>query len=266
MKGKIKEKIFLIFCMAVTIVLIKQAYDLNNRILETSSQSKAYVAIIIDDFGYNGNGTKEMLELDVPFTAAVMPFLESSKKDAEAAVEAGKEVIVHMPMESHTGKKSWLGPRSLSCSFTDEEVQSIVNDAIEEIGVAVGMNNHMGSKITEDSRVMKEVLSILKENNMVFVDSMTTASSVTKDVSKEVEATAFYRDVFLDSTTEQEKVEQNLIELADKALQKGYAVGIGHVGPEGGKITAAAIKKLAPELQKRGIEFVTITELKNVLE
>ena len=266
MKSRIKSKLFLLFCLAVTMILMKQAYDLNNRILETSSQSKAYVAIIIDDFGYGGAGTKEMLSLDIPFTAAVMPFLESSKQDSKAAVEAGKEVIIHMPMESYTGKKAWLGPRSINAELTDDEVKKLVNDAMEEIEGAVGINNHMGSKVTEDNRLMKDILEIVKENNMVFIDSMTTANSVTKSVSEEIGTISLYRDVFLDSTTEQEKVEQNLIELADKALQKGYAVGIGHVGPEGGKITAAAIKKLAPELKERGIEFVTITELRDIMK
>ena len=266
MLHKIKKKLFLLFCLAVTVVLMKQAYDLNNRILETSSQSKAYVAIIIDDFGYNGAGTKEMLSLSVPFTAAVMPFLESSSQDAKAALEAGKEIIIHMPMESYTGKKSWLGPVSISSGLTDEQVKEIFNSAMSEIEGAVGINNHMGSKITEDTRIMNDILTEVKKNDMVFIDSMTTANSVTKKVSQDIGAVAFYRDVFLDSTTEQSKVEQNLIQLADTALQKGYAVGIGHVGPEGGKITAAAIEKLAPELQKKGIEFVTITQLKEITQ
>lgn len=69
------------------------------------------LAVIIDDFGYNGAGTAEMLALDIPFTAAVLPFSSHTAENAAQAAEAGKEVIIHMPMESLTGKPEWVGGR-----------------------------------------------------------------------------------------------------------------------------------------------------------
>jgi len=243
---------------------MKQAYKLNNSIVSTSSQTKAYVAIIIDDFGYDGDGTDEMLALDIPFTAAVMPFLEASVVDAEKAHNANKDVIIHMSMDSYTGKKAWLGPRAITTDLSDETILQMFDEALGELKWAVGMNNHMGSKITEDNRIMKDLLTVLSQKDLVFVDSMTTSNSVSNKIAQEVGATVFQRDVFLDSTQDQSKIEQNLLELGDKAIKKGYAVGIGHVGPEGGKVTAAAIKKIAPELEKKGIEFVRISQLKEI--
>lgn len=261
-RGKL---ILLLAVLFITGLLIKRGYDLNNKIISTTSQAKAYIAIIIDDFGYNGEGTSEMLSLDVPFTAAVMPFLETSAQEAQKVHDANKDVIVHMAMDSHTGKKSWLGDRYITTDLTDEEVSEIINDALNELKWAVGINNHMGSKITEDSRIMKDILTLTNQKDLVFIDSMTTPDSVTSKISKEVGAKAFFRDVFLDSTDDQSKVEKNLIELGNIALKKGYAVGIGHVGPEGGKITAAAIKKIAPQLQSQNISFVTISDLNKLI-
>ncbi len=261
---KKRKILFILLCVFITGVLMKQAYKLNNSIVSTSSQTKAYVAIIIDDFGYDGDGTDEMLALDTPFTAAVMPFLEASAADAEKAHNANKDVIIHMSMDSYTGKKAWLGPRAITTDLSDETILQMFDEALGELKWAVGMNNHMGSKITEDNRIMKDLLTVLSQRDLVFVDSMTTSNSVSNKIAQEVGATVFQRDVFLDSTQDQNKIEQNLLELGDKAIKKGYAVGIGHVGPEGGKVTAAAIKKIAPELEKKGIEFVRISQLKEI--
>lgn len=262
---KKKKIIFVLLCVFITGILMKQAYELNNSIITTSSQKKSYVAIIIDDLGYNGSGTDELLALDTPLTVAVMPFLESSSMDAQKFHEAGKDVIVHMSMDSHTGKKSWLGPKTITTDLTDEAVVSILIEALDEIKWAVGINNHMGSKITEDSRIMKSILTTTNQRGLVFIDSMTTANSVTEELAKQTGSQVFFRDVFLDSTQDQSIVEENLLLLGDKALKKGYAVGIGHVGPEGGKITVAAIKKIAPQLEKKGISFVTISQLKDLI-
>lgn len=262
---KKKKIIFVLLCVLITGMLMKQAYELNNSIITTSSQKKAYVAIIIDDLGYNGSGTDELLALDTPLTVAVMPFLESSIIDAQKSHEAGKDVIVHMSMDSHTGKKSWLGPKTITTDLTDEAVVSILTEALDEIKWAVGINNHMGSKITEDSRIMKDILTATSQRGLVFIDSMTTANSVTSEIAKQTGSQVFFRDVFLDSTQDQSTVEKNILLLGDKALKKGYAIGIGHVGPEGGKITVAAIKKIAPQLEKKGICFVTISQLKDLI-
>lgn len=262
---KKKRILLLIAIILITGILIKQAYELNNDIVSTSSKTNAYIAIIIDDFGYNGDGTEEMLALDIPFTAAVMPFLETSAEEAEKVHNAGKDIIVHMAMDSHTGKKSWLGQKYLTTSLSDQEVTNMITEALNQLKWAVGINNHMGSAITEDSRIMKDILTFTLQKDLIFIDSMTTADSVTKKIAQEVGATAFYRDVFLDSTDDQSKVENNLIQLGEKALKNGYSIGIGHVGPEGGKITAAAIKKISPQLQQKGIEFVTISQLKQIV-
>lgn len=261
---KKRKILFLLICVIITGILMKQAYKLNNSIVSTSSQTKAYVAIIIDDFGYDGNGTEEMLALDIPFTAAVMPFLEQSSSDSQRAHDAGKDVIVHMSMDSHTGKKSWLGDRYMTTDLTDEAVNKMIEEAFNDVKWAVGMNNHMGSKITEDSRIMKNILTFTGQKGFIFVDSMTTPDSVSGKIAEEIGAKVFKRDVFLDSTQDQSKIEKNLIQLGDIALKKGFAVGIGHVGPEGGKVTAAAIKKISSELQQKGIEFVTVSQLKEI--
>lgn len=226
-----------------------------------SGERRGEIAILIDDFGYCGEGTEEMLALPIPFTAAVMPFSSCTAADAELVRQAGKEIFIHLPMESLTGKREWVGEKGIFRDMTDEEIHERTREAFAILPDAVGVNNHMGSAIMEDERSLSAVMDIVKEENALFVDSLTTAKSVGRSVAAQKGVTFLGRDVFLDSTDDVEVVKANLRKAAEVALEKGYALAIGHVGPEGGKITAQAIKELIPELEQAGITFVTVSEL-----
>lgn len=227
----------------------------------TSGERQGELAILIDDFGYCGEGTEEMLALPIPYTAAVMPFSKCTEVDAEAVRQAGKEIFIHMPMESLTGKKEWVGEKGIFRDMTDEEIRERTKEAFAILPDAAGLNNHMGSAIMEDERSLSAVMDIIKEENAMFVDSMTTPNSVGRTVAAKKGVTFLGRDVFLDSTDDVEVVKANLRKAAEVALEKGYALAIGHVGPEGGLVTAQAIRELIPELEQAGITFVTVSEL-----
>lgn len=265
-KKQILKGIFLIFALVISFKFF--SFIGNRAAIMTSSNNmqKCYVAIVIDDFGYNGEGTEEMLKLDIPFTAAIMPFSEYSEENVKAIENAQKESIIHIPMESLTGKKSWVGDKGIFKSMSDDEIKARIKEAFEIVPNAVGINNHMGSAIMEDERCFSAVMDCIKEKEMFFVDSVTTAKSVAPEICKSKGVTILKRDVFLDSTKDINVVKNNLKKTADIALEKGYALAIGHVGPEGGNITVEAIKELAPQLESQGIEFVTASELKTILD
>lgn len=87
------------------------------------------LAILIDDFGYCGAGTEEMLALSIPFTAAVMPFSSCTAEDAERVRQAGKEIFIHMPMESLTGKREWVGEKGVFRDMDDAAIRERVEEA-----------------------------------------------------------------------------------------------------------------------------------------
>ncbi|MBQ2752705.1 MAG: divergent polysaccharide deacetylase family protein, partial [Firmicutes bacterium] len=80
----------------------------------------------------------------------------------------------------------------------------------------------------------------------------------------EIGVTVLKRDVFLDSTDDIEKIKNNILKAGEVALNNKTAIAIGHVGPEGGEVTAKALKQTAPELEKMGVRLVTVTELKKI--
>lgn len=229
----------------------------------TNMSPSGKLAIVIDDFGYNGEGTDAMLALPIPLTVAVMPFSEFSQENAEQAETVGKEVIIHMPMESLEGKPEWVGEKGIFHTMSDEQIKASLDEAFSVLPNAVGMNNHMGSAIMEDKRCLGIVLDAVKESDGFFVDSVTTAKSQGKALAQEKGVPYLARRVFLDSTDDIGVVKKNLRKAAEVALKDGEAVAIGHVGPEGGNITVKAIESLIPELEKAGITFVTAGELAN---
>ena len=151
--------------------------------------SRACLAVIIDDFGYNGEGTEEMLKLDIPLTAAIMPFSDKTEENCRKVMEADKEAIIHLPMESSTGKKSWVGSKGIFMDMTDSEINQTVNDAFDAVYTAVGVNNHMGSAIMEDEKKLDVIMRAMSEKDMIFVDSLTTFKG--KNLSRKIRGGLF---------------------------------------------------------------------------
>ncbi|MFC6458069.1 MULTISPECIES: divergent polysaccharide deacetylase family protein [Paenibacillus] len=217
------------------------------------------IAIVIDDLGNDMQGTKEIMELPVPFTVAVMPFLPTTKRDAEWAHSLGHDVLVHMPMEPVKGKKSWLGPGALTTDLSDEEIRRRVIAAIEEVPYAIGINNHMGSKVTADKRMMRIVLEVCKEKHMIYLDSKTTPKSVVPMVAQDLNFRTLENNIFMDDIYTREHIVKQALKVLKHVDDHDTTVVIGHVGPPG-KHTAAVLKQTIPSIQKKA-QFVTISKL-----
>ncbi|MGR7944595.1 MULTISPECIES: divergent polysaccharide deacetylase family protein [unclassified Paenibacillus] len=249
-KMRLKPAIFVLFAIALWLA---------GSIAAHAEGSGRTLAIVIDDFGNGMTGTEEMLKLPVPFTVAVMPFMPTTKEDAEAAYRLGHDVIVHMPMEPNKGLKKWLGPGALTADLSDEEIRKRVEAAIDNVPHAIGMNNHMGSKITADSRIMRIVLTVCKERGLFYLDSRTTPHSVVAEVSAEVGVPALYNNVFLDDVYTEQHISKQ-VGLLRKHLEKHEScITIGHVGPPGLK-TSSVLKQSIPGMQSVA-SFVKLSDM-----
>ncbi|MFV2045963.1 divergent polysaccharide deacetylase family protein [Metabacillus litoralis] len=224
-----------------------------------TSTIERQVAIVIDDLGNGMRGTEQILSLPIQLTVAVMPFLPTTKKDANLANEKGHEVIVHLPMEPLHGKKSWLGPGAITTDLSNKEIRKRVNDAIDDVPHAVGMNNHMGSKVTADARVMKIILEVCKERGLYYLDSKTTGKSVVESIAKQLKVPYLENELFFDEqyTTSHITKQANL--LMNRLEKDHEIIAIGHVGIAGEK-TASVLKQYVP-LVKEKAETVTLSKL-----
>ncbi|RCX21547.1 divergent polysaccharide deacetylase [Fontibacillus phaseoli] len=169
-------------------------------------------------------------------------------------------MLLHLPMEPKQGKPEWLGPGAILSRMSDEEVRTAVEKAIDNVPYAKGINNHMGSKITGDERIMAVILDVCRERGLLFVDSKTNYRSVTAQISEKKGMPNLYNDIFLDDVHSSRHIAGQLRKVQEFLDKKGQCVAIGHVGING-KLTAATLKQSLPEFQAKGVKFIGISEL-----
>lgn len=226
---------------------------------EAPSTPKKSLAIVIDDFGNNMQGTEEMLNLPINLTVAVMPFMPTTKKDAELAHKNGHEVIVHLPMEPKHGKKSWLGPGAITTNLSNAEIRKRTKAAIKNVPYAIGMNNHMGSKVTEDERIMKVILEVCKEQGIFYLDSQTTNKSVVSKLATELNVPFLVNNFFFDDVYTTKHVTKQADTLAKGLIDIDQIIAIGHVGVFGPEMVNV-LKEYIPVYENTA-NIVSLSEL-----
>ena len=214
------------------------------------------IAIIIDDMGVSYGNSVKTIELDAPLTLAFLPYADGLPKMTADADTAGHELMIHMPMQAMTNPVS-LGPIAIKAGMSADEVHENMEAAFETFEGYEGLNNHMGSKATQDPALMSAVMESLKERGLFFVDSRTISSSVAAETAREYGLPVAVRDVFLDHEDTPEFVSGALRKLERIAAKKGHAIAIGH--PK--NATIQALQKWLPDAQKRGFEIVHVSEL-----
>lgn len=221
-----------------------------------TSRKRPKVAIVIDDFGYNMNNVDAFFDIKMPITLAVLPHQRYSREIAQKAHSHGYEVILHLPMES-LRPEAKEETDTIRTGMSDSEIVAMLKKEIADVPGLNGVSNHQGSKATEDRQVMTDVLQYLKKNELYFFDSFTTAKSVGREVASETGVKFARRNKFLDNDNDTVSIEKQLAELETMAFARGRAIAIGHDR----KTTIAVLAKVMPEMAKKGIEFVYLSDM-----
>jgi polysaccharide deacetylase 2 family uncharacterized protein YibQ len=209
------------------------------------------LALIVDDCGQWVDIERGFIALPVPLTLSVLPHVHAGTQIAQEAHDAGKGVMLHLPMEPLSG--IYPGPGEVKTSMTDAEVAAQVQDDLAQVPLAQGVNNHEGSKASADPRIMRDVMAVLAQHgDLFFIDSRTNAASVGAQAANAAGIPAASRDVFLDNREDVAYTEGQLREAAAIAQRTGSAIAIGHPRAT----TLAAVRAMLPQLQAQGITFV----------
>lgn len=215
------------------------------------------VAVIVDDMGSSLNEAKELLAINLPLTFAIIPGLPKAKSVAAAVQSAGRDVMVHIPMEPQGYPGQRLESNGLLVSQSEEEITSRTVALLNALPEAVGANNHMGSRFTEQEEKMLPVLKILKDRGLFFIDSRTTPRSIGYEAAERLGLKAATRNVFLDNQQNVAAIKKQLYAAAKMSRNNGGVIAICH--PH--KATIAALKEAMPELSAAGIKFVSARNL-----
>ncbi len=231
-----------------------------NGIPAPLGSARPKVAIIVDDMGRDKESVERLLAIEAPLAFAVLPHLPYSSYTARRAHAHGRDVLLHLPMEPDPSSgydASDAGDGVLLTTFSEEEIVRIVDEDLASVPYVVGVNNHMGSKFTEDARLMEVVLRRIRDRGLFFVDSRTTAATKGYETARRLGVKAIERKVFLDEGGGGTGyVKAQLRRLVEESRRHGRAVAICHPYPE----TVEALREEIPRLKKE-VDIVPVSSL-----
>lgn len=214
------------------------------------------ISIIIDDMGNHGGWGDAALAIPGAVTYAFLPHTPHADRLARQAHASGKEVMLHLPMQSHVGYP--LGPGALTLHMTEAAFRRTLDDDLDAIPHARGINNHMGSLLTRHPGAMAWLMQGMRaRGNLFFIDSRTTLATVAQQLALEYQVPNARRDVFLDNDRHPEAIGRQFTRLLKRARRQGYAIGIGHPYPE----TSQVLAQRLGELQASGIRLIPVSEM-----
>lgn len=215
------------------------------------------IAIVIDDFGYQDqNLVLSFCELPQPITFSIFPGEKHTAWIAQQAIEKNHSVMVYLSMEPIDYPARDPGPDAIFSDYAPDKIAELTQNALAAVPYAKGMNNHMGSRVTQNFEAMKTVLQVVKQRGFFFLDSITSPQSVAYAIARDMGIPCGRNALFLDVVEDEDAVVKRLYRLAARARHEGTAIGIGHAKPN----VLQALQRMLPELAEQGFVFVLAEE------
>jgi polysaccharide deacetylase 2 family uncharacterized protein YibQ len=254
-KDNTRTHILLLTSMKHTIT--PQETSLQNSPENRVKKAEKRVAIIIDDIGSKKNVVNAFKHLSIPLTLSVLTDEPYAAHEILLAKEIPFfEIMIHIPMQPYTENFRFTD-RTITPNSSQKTIVDIIKKARQVIPFAKGVNNHQGSLTTADEATMKLFLTALKAENLYFIDSRTTSTSVAYKIAQDLKIRSSYKDLFLDHIPNLEHSREQFSLLIRLLQTKDTVIAIGHPHDS----TLQAIKEAIPLLQKLSIQFVHASAL-----
>lgn len=226
--------------------------------MQSAAPVAARIGLILDDFGINRINVDRCLALPNEIAIAVIPRLPQSEWVAREAHARGFDVFLHQPMEPHTYPKDNPGKYGIYRWQSPEEVEAILTGNISSLRVPIsGVNNHMGSRATEEVPLMDAFFRAFPRN-LIFLDSRTSSHSVAYEAARTHGVPALRNGVFLDAVMDRDQIERSFDQLVRQARSRGSAIGLGHVQS---RLTLDVLEERLPRLAEWGVRLVRLGDL-----
>ena len=214
------------------------------------------IAIIIDDLGNGYQRDKHAVLIEGALSYAFLPHTPHAVALANLAYQLHKDVLLHLPMQSTEPEE--LGPGGLTLEMDKQQVSQTFRDSLASVPHVIGINNHMGSLLTQHPGHMQWLMqTISRSGNLFFIDSFTAPKSIAYKIATENWVPNMKRDVFLDSARDIVSIEYQFHRLLEIARKNGIALAIGHPYPE----TLKVLETLLPSLANQGVRLVPVSQL-----
>ncbi len=224
---------------------------------EKKRPAESYIAVIVDDVGYPAGAIEQFAGFKGKITFSVLPFLAHSREYADLFHRKGFEIMLHIPMEPLSYPEDDPGFGAIFTGETKTAIAIKMQRMLDNVPHIRGANNHMGSRATQDFQLMTWALSALRNRNMFFIDSLTTPESRAYDAARMLGVDTAKRDIFLDNREDFSSINAQFEELKDIAIERGVAIGIGHIQS---KNLVDVLNTQLPLLEKERISLIFASE------
>ena len=184
------------------------------------------LAIVIDDFGYRPHNENQVLAMPSAISVAVLPDSPHAREMATKAHNSGHEVLIHLPMAPLS--KQPLEKNTLRPEMSSDEIERIIRSAVNNVPYAVGINNHMGSKMTSNLFGMQKVMQALERYNLYFLDSVTIGNTQAMRAAQGTGVKVIKRKVFLDDSQNEADIRVQFNRAIDLARRNGSTILAEH--------------------------------------
>tara|TARA_B100000676_G_C18077445_1_gene848643 strand:- start:1871 stop:2743 length:873 start_codon:yes stop_codon:yes gene_type:complete len=216
----------------------------------------SYISIVIDDLGHSRTKLNAFLTLPKFITLAFLPYTSNAKYFSSIAYKRGHDILLHLPMEALDSNAD-PGPTTLKVNSKKKQFLDLLTRNLDSIESFVGVNNHMGSKLSKNKVALQIIMNELSKRNVFYLDSLTIQNSLGWLTARDYGIPFAKRDVFIDHSINKLDIKKQLHKLEQIAHRKGYAVGIGH--PH--MITLYELSEWIPLAENRGIKFVPLSKI-----
>jgi polysaccharide deacetylase 2 family uncharacterized protein YibQ len=228
---------------------------LPSAVVAAGQAGRPQLAIVIDDLGNDRVQADSLFRLAYPLTISILPHETNSGEIAEEAHRRGYQVMLHLPMASNAGDMDEAV--ELHPGMASADVNRTFAAMLDTVPYATGVNNHEGSLGTADQKLMDELMPLLHQHHLFFIDSRTTAATVAETAAHAAGVAAARRNVFLDDEQSVPAIRKQFVLAIRDAREKGSALAIGHPHPE----TLVVLNEMLPEAERRGVRLVFASDL-----
>jgi polysaccharide deacetylase 2 family uncharacterized protein YibQ len=153
-----------------------------------------------------------------------------------------------------------LGGLALTNGLSEQDVAMVLDQAVRLVPFASGINNHMGSALTQEPQAMVWLMRAVKRHKLFFVDSRTTHKTVASEIALQENIRTASRDVFLDNDRSLYGIDKEFRRLLAVAKRRKTAIAIGHPYPS----TLQYLEHAIPMLKREGVRLISVSEMLNL--
>ncbi|NLD05488.1 MAG: divergent polysaccharide deacetylase family protein [Synergistaceae bacterium] len=232
----------------------------NENFYAEVTDKRPILAIVVDDGGNSLEMARQVASLELPLTWAILPYTRYAGETSSMADDAGIPYLLHLPMQAEIDKdpKEYLVGEGMDRN----RIRDVTIKALDSLPSPIGINNHRGSLATSQRDIMVPVIDVLKERELLFLDSRTSGKSVAYETAKAAGIRSLKNQAFLDGTPDKDVIRARFDQVVKMTLQRGNMIAICHFRPA----TIPFLEKLNKEYMELPVLLVTLPEMAEILK